>query len=167
MLFRSVAADLASQGFSASQIADALGTGATPLVDYNTAQELAAQQTGQFAPQASSLSDLYQGGAQVPTSFETDYGGFTSTQPYNAPGMGGMGTTSPIDGMRYQEAAATAPSTTTPLSSMQYGNNALADSGQTVEQMNAANAAAQPSWLSSLRQQAKQFGGQEIGRAHV
>ena len=37
------------------------------------------------------------------------------------------------------------------------GSPALADSGQTVDQMNTANAAAQPSWLS---QQIKQFGNQ-------
>ena len=88
----SVAADLAAQGFSASQIANVLGSGASPLTDYNSAQELANNATSQF------------GQAQVPTSFETDYGGFATPQSYNAPGIGGMGTASPIDGMNYQEA---------------------------------------------------------------
>ena len=158
-----MAQNLAYEGASASQITDLLGTGATPSVDYNTAQMLADNATNQFAQPPSSLSDLYQGGAQVPTSFETDYGGFAAPSNTQVPtsfqsDVGGFA--KPYSEVQAPTSFASDTGGFASQSSAPLGNQALADSGQTVEQMNAANAAAQPSWLSSLRQQAKQFGGQ-------
>ena len=171
----SVAADLAAQGFSASQIADVLGSGASPLTDYNSAQELANNATSQFgqAQVPTSFETDYGGFAvpsdtQVPTSFETDYGGFAKpySEAQSPTSLNSLYGTQQTAATTYpMGSAATQPTINgTPLSDVSQqaplGSPALADSGQTVEQMNAANAAAQPSWLSSLREQAKQFGGQ-------